>query len=311
MQAIAGAITDPLALANSADASYKSAIPFRTPRGAIDALSHAHISVSSQALGWKDLSVEVGRNDGWSVDEITIDGHYVAVNLAPDPLHILRRDGGLWMAEIIPANCLWIQPAGVCFSFRVAQVCDYAGVVLNVDRVRAVAGRDVVFPPAFGSGDEVTVHLIHALVALARQGKIGSLALVDALADALTHRLISTVNDENAQRRKGGIAPHRLQLVFAFVGSNLASKFSVSDLARLAGLSNFHFTREFKRSTGATPHQYVIRQRVEGAKRLLVDTRLSIAEVATECGFADQAHLSRTFKAIVGQAPGDWQKQSC
>jgi AraC family transcriptional regulator len=288
----------------------KSAIPFRNESGPAAALSHAHISVSSQDLGWKGVSVEVGRNEGWSVDDLVIAGHYAAVNLKPDPLYIQRRQGRRWEHEIIPPQCLWIQPAGVPFSFRVNQVSDYAGVVLETDRVRAIAGRDVVFPPAFGSGDEVTVHLIHALVGVARQRQAGSLALVDALAAALTHRLISTANDEEFQRTKGGIPRHRIRLIEAFVESNIAKEFAVDDLARLAGLSSFHFAREFKRSMGFSPHQYVIKQRVEHAKQLLMDARLSIADVAADCGFSDQAHLSRTFKQLVGFTPGQWQKNA-
>lgn len=287
-----------------------STIPFHTQSGPAAALSHAQISVTSRDLGWKGIFVEVGRNDGWSVDDLVIAGHYAAVNLKPDPLYIRRLQGRRWEQEIIPPSCLWIQPAGIPFSFRVTQVSDYAGVVLDTDRVRAIAGRDIVFPPAFGSGDEVTVHLIHALVGVARQGQGGSLALVDALAAALTHRLISTANDEEAQRIKGGIPRHRLRLIEAFVESNIAQEFAVDDLARLAGLSTFHFAREFKRSTGATPHQYVIRQRIERAKQTLVDGRSSIADVAADCGFSDQAHLARTFKQLVGLTPSQWQKSA-
>lgn len=300
----------PAATVTTTSPSNGSRIPFRRSNGAVDALSHAQISVTSAALGWKGVSVEVGRNDGWSVDDLVIAGHYAAVNLMVEPLYIQRRVGERWEQEIIPPRCLWIQPAHVPFSFRVTQVCDYAGVVLDTDLFRAVAGRDVAFPPAFGSGDEVTVHLIHALAAVARQGQPGQRALVETLATALVHRLIATAADEEGQRVKGGLPRHRLRLVEEFVESNVASEFAVDDLARLAGLSPYHFAREFKRSTGHAPHQFVIRRRVESAKRLLADARRSIADVALDCGFADQAHLARTFKQVVGLTPSLWRRQA-
>ena len=285
-----------------------SLIPFRSDQRAVDALSHAEISVSSSDLGWRGISVEVGRNEGWSVDDLVIDGHYAAVNLLQEPLLIDRKVGRRWEQEIIPPNCLWIQPARVPFSFRVKQTSVYVGVVLNVDRLRAIAGRDIAFPPAFGSGDEVTSHIIHALAALARQGARGGLAVVDSLATALVHKLIATAADEQHQRVKGGLPRHRLRLVEEYVISNVAREFAVADLARLAGLSTFHFAREFKRSTGSSPHQYVVKCRVERAKELLVSGRQSVAEVAADCGFAAQAHLSRTFKQMTGLTPSAWQK---
>jgi hypothetical protein len=110
-------------------------------------------------LGWRGISVEVGRTEGWLVDDLVIDGHYAAVNLLQEPLLIDRKVGRRWEQEIIPPNCLWIQPARVPFSFRVKQTSVYVGVVLNVDRLRAIAGRDIAFPLAFGSGDEVTAQL--------------------------------------------------------------------------------------------------------------------------------------------------------
>lgn len=276
----------------------------------MDALGHAKISVSSYQLGWKGVSVEVGRNDGWAVDDLVIAGHYAAVNLMAEPLYIRRKVGEGWRQEIIPPRCLWIQPAHVPFSFRVDQVCEYAGVVLDTDLFRAIAGRDIAFPPAFGSGDEVTVHLIHALAAVAGWGQPGHRALVDSLATALAHRLVTTAAEEQRQRIRGGLPRHRLRLALEFVESNLSGEVLVEDLAQMAGLSPPHFAREFKRSTGQSPHQYVLTRRVERAKQLLGDARWNISEVAQECGFSDQAHLARTFKKVVGLPPGLWRRQA-
>jgi len=75
------------------------------------------------------------------------------------------------------------------------------------------------------------------------------------------------------------------------------------ELAAIAQLSVFHFCRSFKRSTGFTPHQYVIQQRVERAKQLLKDGKMGISEVAIACGFTHQSHLNRHFKRLTGVPP--------
>ena len=78
---------------------------------------------------------------------------------------------------------------------------------------------------------------------------------------------------------------------------------TLTELAAIAQLSPNYFTRSFKQSTGFTPHQYVIRQRVEKAKQLLVEGQLAIADIALEVGFAHQSHLNRHFKRWVGVTP--------
>ncbi|HKQ40341.1 MAG TPA: helix-turn-helix transcriptional regulator, partial [Verrucomicrobiae bacterium] len=80
-------------------------------------------------------------------------------------------------------------------------------------------------------------------------------------------------------------------------------------LAGAAGLSPFHFARLFKRSTGLSPHQYVLRCRVERARGLLMRSKASIAEVAVEVGFCDQSHLAAHFKRVYGVSPKAFLQQ--
>ena len=85
----------------------------------------------------------------------------------------------------------------------------------------------------------------------------------------------------------------------------------VVTLAYLAGechLSVAHFARAFKRTTGQTPHRWLLERRVEHAKRILVTSALPLAEIAAACGFADQSHLTRVFSQIVGAGPGAWRR---
>jgi AraC family transcriptional regulator len=89
-----------------------------------------------------------------------------------------------------------------------------------------------------------------------------------------------------------------------YVETNLKEPIELRDLAGVARLSLFHFARAFKNAEGVTPHAYIVRRRVERAKELLLDDKLSIAEIALETGFSDQSHLARQFRAAVGQTPG-------
>jgi AraC family transcriptional regulator len=102
---------------------------------------------------------------------------------------------------------------------------------------------------------------------------------------------------------RGGLAPRALRRVREYVLAHLEEDISNGVLANLAGLSSYHFTRVFKQSTGVSPQRFVRERRVERVKHLLVETDLSIAQIALAAGFADHSHCSRWFREIAGITP--------
>jgi len=106
-----------------------------------------------------------------------------------------------------------------------------------------------------------------------------------------------------SRRSLGSSSCGWLPRVIDYIYANLAAELSIVVLARVAQTSAFHFARKFKANIGVTPHQYVLEKRVEMARRLLLAPDSSIADVATSCGFATQAHLATVFRQTVGMTP--------
>jgi AraC family transcriptional regulator len=107
---------------------------------------------------------------------------------------------------------------------------------------------------------------------------------------------------------RSGLAPKHIRAVSAFIDAHLHTKIKVEDLSRLTGQSISHFSRTFRQSFGDPPHKYVVRRRVERGQTLMLSTEYSLARIADECGFADQSHLTRVFRAIVGENPYAWRR---
>jgi AraC family transcriptional regulator len=108
----------------------------------------------------------------------------------------------------------------------------------------------------------------------------------------------------------GGLATWQARRTLAYIEENLGSKMDIDDLANLVALSRSHFSRAFKHSVGLSPMEYVVVRRVERAKAIISETREPLAEVALACGFADQPHLNRRFRDIVGISPGRWRRSN-
>ena len=99
----------------------------------------------------------------------------------------------------------------------------------------------------------------------------------------------------------------RLRRVEEYVGTNFDHGITLSDLAKVAGLSRMHFAAQFRAATGYRPREYLLHQRIERAKSLLSNSDIVLAEVALTVGFCTQAHFSTVFKRITGETPARWR----
>ena len=105
----------------------------------------------------------------------------------------------------------------------------------------------------------------------------------------------------------GGLSVRKLRRVTDYIAANYDHEIKLAELAQVAGLSSFHFAREFKRTTGITPHQYLIKYRVEQAKSLLAQDDLPLIEVGLRSGFTHQSHFTRLFRRITGTTPHSYR----
>ncbi|KXF82413.1 helix-turn-helix domain-containing protein [Enterovibrio coralii] len=106
----------------------------------------------------------------------------------------------------------------------------------------------------------------------------------------------------------GGLSPVNQRRVMDYIEASLSHSFTLSDLAAISQLSDFHFARMFKVSFGCTPHQYVLEQRVKRAKTLLSQSEFSLSDISAMCGFSSQQHLSQQFKQRVGFSPASYRR---
>ncbi len=159
--------------------------------------------------------------------------------------------------------------------------------------------------------DRSSPEVIDTLTALRRElltGGPGGRLCAESLANVLVVQMIRQMSNSGSRSRVvrgsgGRLERHALRAVEEYIHAHLHQNIALADLANVAHLSEFHFARLFKQTTGLPPHQFVIHQRVERAKRLIGDGRLSLAQIAIEVGFSDQSQLNRHFKRHVGVTP--------
>lgn len=169
----------------------------------------------------------------------------------------------------------------------------------------------LAFLPYFAQTDPLICQISVALTSELESGCPSSRPYIDALTAALTAHLIRHYSPKPTEGGVSGcgLSNHQLKQVLGYINTHLDQNITLASLASSVGMSQYYFCRLFKQSMGITPYQYVLQQRVERAKHLLKQHQFSIADVALQCGFANQSHLNRHFKRIVGVTPLVFLKQ--
>lgn len=127
----------------------------------------------------------------------------------------------------------------------------------------------------------------------------------DELAKAITTHLFA--KPPGADRNPGGLAPWQLRRVIDYMEACLPQRIELACLAAMVGLSQAHFSRAFKASTGLAPYRWQLDSRIRVAQELLINTTASLDQVAEATGFADAVHFGRTFRKHIGVTPAVWR----
>lgn len=143
------------------------------------------------------------------------------------------------------------------------------------------------------------------LLAELKQENTNSKLYIDSLSNVLAVHLLRHYATAKHQLTiyQGGLPQRQVLQVIDYIESHLDRDIKLADLAALLGMSQFHFSHQFKQALGTSPYQYLLQQRIERAKQLLKQTEFSIMDIALMCGFNSHSHLTKQFRQLTGMTP--------
>jgi AraC family transcriptional regulator len=233
---------------------------------------------------------------------------------------VLRTGAGCVQSTAVNQGTLWITPQGVLETATritealpdILHVCLPRGLFTSLSEGEFPHLRPEALRYEAGVDDPLIAHMMSSIATELHQETAGGNLLIETAALALGARLglkyaANHTRSGNLFWNNHALDARRLRRVLEFINQHLEQSISVQDLAHVASLSPFHFSRAFKKATGLSPHRFVSERRLERAKTLLSEGRHSITEVAMAAHFSSQASFTKAFTSRVGMPPGAYR----
>lgn len=271
--------------------------------------------ISSANTGWETLQLACCQEPAFSIPEHHPKYHGICINGGKVVRLEQKIDDKVKAINSVPGD-IGIYPAHFSQSFTWDKEAEFWLIYLEPKLISRLGYElyqtdKVELIPQLGSlFDPLIKQVALALKTTLETNNISNRLYADSMANALAVHLLSRYSNRNRpiQASKGKLSSQQLSQVVDYIDSNLDREITLADLSAVVQLSEFHFGRLFKKTTGITPHQYHLQCRVERAKQLLLQGT-EIAQVAQIVGFSSQGHLNYHFKRQVGVTPKRFLKQ--
>ena len=268
-----------------------------------------------QRAAWTGVKVHRARVMPGRMLEETDNFHKINVAISGQmTTKKISASGNLTITKGKSGN-LCLTPAGQPMSAEWEKPLDNLGILLDPDFAvqTAIENR---FSPVFDFNeiykdeDPLIQHIGLTLLAEANAESQWGRLYADSLIQTLTLHLLKNYSNAKSisENLNGGLPGYKLRRVTEFINDNLEEDLGLAEIAEVAGLSQFHFARAFRKSTGLTPQNYLMQQRIERAKVLLAKDDLPIVEVSLRTGFKNQSHFTTLFRKFTKFTPKMWRE---
>ena len=276
---------------------------------------------TSRGLGWKGLLAERWNHSEGDLGDVEPRDTEVVVMLQGRGRVRRRGDGRIQTHDSVP-GMVWLCPAGIPEDMihlygdhreTLHMYLPTSSLAETFLRETDIDIGKISLHYDGGFHDPMIEQIARSVYsAMAEPGPMGSI-LVETLAPALGIHVLRNYSNLHSgsvtlPRARGALDARRLRRARDFIETHLGQALTIETLAREVHLSPYHFARAFKAATGQSPHRYTTDRRVERAKALMAQRRLSLAEISHQCGFSSQAHFTRWFKRLVGATPAVYRE---
>jgi AraC family transcriptional regulator len=278
---------------------------------------------SSNDLGWANLFAELRSFSSCEAPGSVAPHARIGIPVrGSDQGLVTCKLAGSWQSGRPTTGSIWLQPIGGKYDeIRIGSPGELEAIYIYVPTVvfarlmddynlPAAAERSIRY--SCGVQDEVINQIGLSVLSEMMCPTAAGRMLVETSSLLLAARLAHTHSETELIRRpissRHRLDDRRLRRVLAYIEDHLAENITVADLANVACLSIFHFTRAFSAAMGVPPHRYVSQRRLESAKVTIATGRASLHEIALDCQFSSETSFTRAFRRAIGMTPAAYRR---
>jgi AraC family transcriptional regulator len=268
------------------------------------------VRASSRGRGWSGLVADLLDTPGGPRKHCAGPWYRVGMHMGAPVMTAWLSDGLTQRRLQVPGD-IHIMPVGHFAAWEDDRPTQYFGVSLTPSLVRLAADEMrlnfdcLTLPPQMQLRDEKIEHILLAIKAELEEEDPHDRVYAEGLGLVLAAHLLRRYGRRQSNGVARGLTQRQLQSVRDYILEHLVKDLSVDEVASVAGISPSHFRVLFRQSIGLPVHKYVIKCRVERAVELLSNGSVKICEVALKSGFADQSHMSRCIRRVIGLTPAE------
>ena len=272
------------------------------------------IETSSYDLNLEGVIIRYGSISGFSAVDLVAPFHAFLMNISNRDIDWeISSQQGIKKVRMEP-NQIFFNPANVSFSRFTAQSYEFVLVLLEPGKLISSAQMspgNYTFSETYNIKDPNLEYIFRLLLSEIQTGNQNGELFIENIVSILSTHFVKNYSKEQTSHlveNVNGLTKKELEKALAYIHNNMSENFNINTLAEEFGINKFSFIKRFKSSTNVTPHQFIIKKKLERSRNLLKEQSLSLSDITYMLNFSDQSHFSNSFKKMYGMTPLEFRK---
>ena len=271
------------------------------------------IKAASYDLNLDGIIIRYGSISGFRATDLVAPFHGFLMNVSDHDIAWEISSGNSRKEVLMEPNQIFFNPANVPFSRYTADHYEFILVLVEPEKMISaapIASNSHTFTETYQIKDPNLEYIFKLLLSEIQAGNKNGKLFIENIVSILAFHFVKNYSKEQSSglvENVSGFTSKEIEKAFYYIDKNMSESVKIENLAEEFGISKFNFIKRFKSSTNVTPHQFIIRKKLERSKNLLKEGSLSLTDITYMLNFSDQSHFSNSFKKMYGMTPREFR----
>ena len=271
------------------------------------------IEAASYDLNLDGIIIRYGSISGFRATDLVAPFHGFLMNVSDHDIAWEISSGNSRKEVLMEPNQIFFNPANVPFSRYTADHYEFILVLVEPEKMISaapIASNSHTFAETYQIKDPNLEYIFKLLLSEIQAGNKNGKLFIENIVSILAFHFVKNYSKEQSSglvENVSGFTSKEIEKAFYYIDKNMSESVKIENLAEEFGISKFNFIKRFKSSTNVTPHQFIIRKKLERSKNLLKEGSLSLTDITYMLNFSDQSHFSNSFKKMYGMTPREFR----